>query len=94
MRTNPHILEINTRAWLRRLEDKHGHPFTLENIPEQFLDTVQAMGFDAVWLIGVWKQSPKAGEIARNSQEIQNQVRAIKPDFNPDDIVASPYAVY
>lgn len=94
MRTNPHILEINTRAWLRRLENKHGHPFTLENIPEQFLDTVQAMGFDAVWLIGVWKQSPKAGEIARNSQEIQNQVRAIKPDFNPDDIVASPYAVY
>ncbi len=94
MRTNPHILEINTRAWLKRLEAKHGHAFTLENIPEQFLDTMQAMGFDALWLMGVWKQSPKAVEIARASQDIQNQVRAIKPDFNPDDITASPYAVY
>lgn len=94
MRTNPHILEINTRAWLKRLEDKHGKSFTLANVPEQFLDTAQAMGFDAVWLMGVWKQSPKASEIARANADIQNQVRAIKPDFNPQDITASPYAVY
>ena len=94
MRTNPHILEINTRAWLKRLEAKHGRAFTLKDIPEPFLDTVQAMGFDALWLMGVWKQSPKATEIARASHEIQNQVRAITPHFNPDDITASPYAVY
>lgn len=94
MRTNPHILEINTRAWLKRLEARHGRPFTLSDVPDQFLDTAQAMGFDAVWLMGVWQQSPKAGEIARGSQEIQHQIRAIKPDFNPQDITASPYAVY
>ena len=94
MRTNPHILEINTRAWLKRLEAKHGRVFTLRDIPDQFFDTVRTMGFDAVWLMGVWQQSPKAGEIARASQEIQNQVRAIKPDFKPEDISASPYAVY
>lgn len=94
MRTNPHILEIHTRAWLKRLEAKYGQKFTLDNIPERFFETAKSMGFDAVWLMGVWKQSPKACEIARSSQDLQNQVRAIKPDFSPQDIVASPYAVY
>ncbi len=94
MRTNPHILEIDTRAWLKRLEAKHGRPFTLRDIPEQFLDTAQSMGFDAVWLMGVWKQSPQAAQIARANQDIQNQIRAIKPDFKPQEITASPYAVY
>ena len=94
MRTNPHILEIDTRAWLKRLEAHHGHAFTLRDIPEQFLDTAQAMGFDAIWLMGVWKQSPQGREIARQSADIQNHIRAIKPDFNVQDITASPYAVY
>ncbi len=94
MRTNPHILEIDTRAWLKRLEAKHGHAFTLRDIPEQFLDTIVSMGFDAVWLMGVWQQSPMGLTIARHSTEIQNQVRAIKPDVKPEDISASPYAVY
>ena len=52
------------------------------------------MGFDAVWLMGVWQQSPMGLTIARHSTEIQNQVRAIKPDVKPEDISASPYAVY
>lgn len=94
MRTNPHIVEINTRSWLKRLEARHGHVFTLHDIPEPFLDTLQAMGFDAVWLMGVWQQSPKGLEIARQSADIQNQVRAVKPDFKTEDIAASPYAVY
>ena len=94
MRTNPHILEISTRAWLKRLEAKHGRPFTLRDIPEEFLDIAQAMGVDAIWLMGVWKESPAAKEIAQNSAEIQNKVRLIKPDFKNEDISASPYAVY
>ncbi|MBR4592458.1 MAG: hypothetical protein IKO35_04540, partial [Elusimicrobiaceae bacterium] len=94
MRTNPHILEINTRSWLKRLEAKHGRAFTLRDIPEQFLDTIQNMGFDAVWLMGVWQASPAGKSIAQNSQDILNQVRAIKPDFKQEDIAASPYAIY
>lgn len=94
MRTNPHILEINTRSWLNRLEAKHGRAFTLADVPEEFLDDAKAMGFDAVWLMGVWQQSPAAREIARNVEEIKNAIRSIEPDFNPQDITASPYAVY
>ncbi len=94
MRTNPHILEINTRAWLARLQTKHGRAFVLHEIPDEYWQFFKASGFDAIWLMGIWKKSPKAGEIARQHTDIQAQIRQVNPDFKEEDIVASPYAVY
>ncbi len=94
MRNNPHILEINTRSWLKRLEREEGRQFTLDTIPAQKLDLIRQTGFDAVWLMGVWKHSPTAEKIARSSEEIQNQIRQVKPYFRVEEIAASPYAVY
>lgn len=94
MRTNPHILEINTRAWLKRLEREQGRALTLAEIPQQRWQDLKNAGFDAVWLMGVWKQSPKAGEIARQHEEIRTAVAKAVPDYKPEDITASPYAVY
>ncbi len=94
MRTNPHILEINTRSWLKRWEAQLGRPVTLADVPDEFWKKAKEMGFDAIWLMGVWKTSQAAKLIARNHKDIQDQIRAIKPDFVPKDITASPYAVY
>ena len=94
MRTNPHILEINTRAWLSRLEAQHGRKFLLHEIPDSYWHTFKNRGFDAVWLMGVWQQSPQAKQIARTHEDILAQIRARKPDFDPQDVTASPYAVY
>lgn len=52
MRTNPHILEINTRSWLKRLETQLNRPVTLANIPDEQWDKIKDAGFDAVWLMG------------------------------------------
>lgn len=94
MRNNPHILEINARSWLKRLSIKYNRLVTLVDIPSEVWDKIQQNGFDAVWLMGVWKTSPMAQQIARESTDIQHQVRTIKPDFKVEDITASPYAVY
>ncbi len=94
MRTNPHILEINTRAWLARLQAKHGRSFLLDEIPDSYWQMFKERGFDAVWLMGVWTPSPKAAEIARTNPEVQQQIRQVVPDFDPQDIIASPYAIY
>ena len=93
MRTNPHILEINTRAWMKRLERRHGQKFTLDQIPDNYWTEIKALGFDAVWLMGVWKHSPKATEIARTHPDVVEAVRKIEPHFDTQDIVASPYAI-
>lgn len=94
MRNNPHILEINARSWLGRYEREAGRKLTLAEIPASFWEKVQEVGFDAVWLMGVWKRSPVAEKIARESKDILNQVRTSKPNFKMEDIAASPYAVY
>ena len=94
MRTNPHILEINTRSWLKRLEAHLKRPVTLADVPDEYWQRAKDAGFDAIWFMGVWKLSPAAEKIARENKEIQEQIRAIKPDFKPEDITASPYAVY
>lgn len=94
MRNNPHILEINARSWLGRYEREAGRKLTLAEIPASFWEKVQEVGFDAVWLMGVWKRSPVAEKIARESEDILNQVRTSKPNFKMEDIAASPYAVY
>ena len=94
MRTNPHILEINTRSWLKRLEAHLGRPVTLADVPDEYWYQAKDAGFDAIWFMGVWKSSAAAEQIARENKEIQAQIRAIKPDFKPEDIAASPYAVY
>ena len=94
MRTNPHILEINTRAWLSRLEAKHGRRFALHEIPDSYWRTFKSRGFDAIWLMGVWQQSPKAREIAQTHPDIVGAISKFKPDYKKEDILASPYAVY
>lgn len=94
MRTNPHILEINTRSWLKRLEKQYGRPVMLNTVPDAYWNKVKNAGFDAVWLMGVWKLSPAAEKIARENADVQEQVRRVKPDFSVEDITASPYAVY
>lgn len=94
MRTNPHILEINTRAWLKRLEEKYGQHLTLSQIPDQYWKEIKDMGFDAIWMMGVWKHSEKAQEVARRTADILSAVRNVVPEASADDIVASPYAVY
>ena len=94
MRTNPHILEVNTRSWLKRLSEQYKRPVTLADIPEEMLQKIKDAGFDAVWFMGVWTMSPTGQRIARANADIQNQIKAVKPDFKPEEITASPYAVY
>ncbi|MDD4004728.1 MAG: alpha-amylase family glycosyl hydrolase [Elusimicrobiaceae bacterium] len=94
MRTNPHILEINIRTWLNHLRGKYGAEISLVSIPEHEWLAFKRLGFDAVWLMGVWTPSPAAREIARQHEPILENIRKISPDFKVEDVDASPYAVY
>ncbi|MFA5162421.1 MAG: alpha-amylase family glycosyl hydrolase [Elusimicrobiales bacterium] len=93
MRPNPHVLEINTRCWLRQLRDKYGAPLTLASVPDEEWQELKHLGFDAVWLMGVWRQSPKGRDVARATPDLLKAVAAFRPDYDINDIAASPYAV-
>jgi hypothetical protein len=43
--------------------------------------------------MGVWERSPKAREIALHHESFQEKFRRALPDFQPDDVVGSPFSV-
>jgi glycosidase len=89
----PSLYEINTRVWLSELPSKHGESVDLGSVTEAEWDAIAALGFDAVWLMGVWERSPAGIAIAnRNPQLIEDFHRAL-PGFRPEDNVGSPYCV-
>ena len=65
----PLIYEINTWVWLSELSRRAGAPIDLASVPESEWDAVAALGFDAVWLMGVWERSPAGISIALAERE-------------------------
>ncbi|MBM9546024.1 alpha-amylase [Leptospira sp. 201903074] len=49
---------------------------------------------DEIWLMGVWKNSPKSRSIARTMPELQPNYHSVKQNLELDDIYGSPYAIF
>ena len=89
----PSLYQINTRVWLRELANTLGHPATLADIPDSFLDQVAAMGFDYVWFLGLWQTGPTGRQVPLSHPEWLQEYQATLLDFTESDVCGSPFAV-
>lgn len=87
------IAEINTWVWLNDLEKKYMKPVNLGEVPEQEWDLLADMGFNAVWLMGVWKRSPSGKKISQENVDLYEEYSRSLPDWVPQDLPGSPYCV-
>lgn len=94
MRANPHILEINTHEWFNKVKRDVGADITLADIPESYLFEIKAGGFDAIWLMGVWQESPTSRQIARSDEGINSYLAKVQPGYSKEDIIGSQYSIY
>ena len=62
-------------------------------MPAEEWDAIAALGFDAVWLMGVWERSPAGIEIALENEGLVESFRRALPDFVAADVVGSPYCI-
>ena len=90
---SPLIYEINTWPWLTELARLTGRPVDLASVPDDQWDAIAALGFDAVWLMGVWRRSPAGVAIARADKLLMEWFARSLDDFTDDDVVGSPYCV-
>jgi hypothetical protein len=90
---HPLLLEVNARVLVRELSAAAGSDLTLDRIPDHLLDEWAGLGFDAVWLMGVWTTGPQGREIARAHPGLQGEYLKILPDYTPEDVAGSPYSV-
>ena len=93
LRPHPHLYEINTWAWLEKLSLRSGHLIRLEDVPDAEWDALARMGFDVIWLMGVWQRSAESRRIALTDPVSLPQYDLALPGWKTEDIVGSPYAV-
>ena len=89
----PTLYEISTWVWLTDLSRNYGKTIDLSSVPIAEWDAIASLGFDGVWLMGVWERSPAGIAIANRNQGLLEDFRRPLPDFCPEDNVGSPYCV-
>ena len=87
------IAEINTWVWLAELEAKSGCSLTLDSIPDEEWDRLIALGFNAIWLMGVWKRSPIGRRISQANVDLYGEYSRSLPGWKMEDLPGSPYCV-
>ena len=90
---HPLLYELNTRCWLHDLSAQNGQCIQLGNVPPEEFTTWKRLGFTHVWLMGTWTSCTLAREAALNDPALIDLFRKALPDWTPDDVTGSPYAV-
>jgi len=90
---HPLLFEVNTRVMVRELSEKAEKRITLGTIPDDVIDLWQELGFDAIWLMGVWTTGNIGLDIARSHNGLREEFHRTLPDLQEEDIIGSPYAV-
>ena len=91
--THPFLYEINTWPWLEAISRNEGRAIDLGSVPDRYWDEIADLGFDGVWLMGVWQRSPAGVAIALSNDDLRASFGAALPDWQADDVVGSPYCV-
>ncbi len=74
------LITKDVLLWLDQLSSAHGKAITtLDQIPDQELERLAALGVTGIWLVGIWKRSPASRRIRRRMGDAE--------------AVASPYAI-
>ena len=92
-RPHPHLYQINAYAWLEHLSEKLGRRIRLADVPDSEWDAIGAMGFDIVWLMGIWQRSPISRKLDQQNTGVYAAYTEALPGWTPDDIIGSPYSV-
>jgi len=93
LRPQPHLYEINAWAWLERLSTNLGRQINLSTVPDSEWDAIAQLGFDSVWLMGIWQRSPISRNITLEDPANFSTFELALPGWTPADVIGSPYSV-
>ena len=79
--TNPSLYEINTWPWLEAISRHEGRAIDLGSVPDHYWAEIADLGFDGVWLMGVWQRSAAGVAIAMSNDDLRASFGAALPDW-------------
>ncbi|MBI2801534.1 MAG: alpha-amylase [Gammaproteobacteria bacterium] len=89
----PALYQLNTRVYLTTRAQDLARKATLDDIADGELDRLAALGFDWVWLLGVWQLGAASSEISRTNPAWQAEFRRVLPAVTDADIGGSCFAI-
>ena len=87
------LYEINTVVWLQQLSLKYKRALSLGTVPDLEWDQLEDLGFDLVWLMGVWQRSPAGRQMAIETTQLHAAFQEALPGWTSADIGGSPYSI-
>lgn len=93
MRPHPHLYQINTWPWLERLSRSEQARVTLGVVPAREWDRLRDLGFDLIYLMGIWRRSTIGRRIARSDVRLFAEYDVALPAWSPADVVGSPFSI-
>ena len=91
-RPHPHLFQINTWAWLDALSN-NSNRMQLIDVPDSEWDKIKALGFDLVYLLGVWQRSPGGRHIFRTDAAAFRGFDQALPGWNLASVIGSPFSI-
>ena len=89
----PALFQVNTRVRLSELGSFLGRPATLDDVTDAELDALAEKGFDIAWFLGIWQTGEAARQVSASNPDWLAEYKRVLPDFRPEDVVGSPFAV-
>ncbi len=90
---HPSLYQINARVWLNRLQGAPPGEGDLAAIPDAELDRLADLGFDLIYLLGVWQTGERGRRVAAGFPGLTQEYRKALPDFSDKDVCGSPFAL-
>ncbi|MFQ5820684.1 MAG: alpha-amylase family glycosyl hydrolase [Candidatus Heimdallarchaeota archaeon] len=90
MSNHHQLYEINTRVWLNELNEKLKKQLTLLKVPDEVWTNLIDMGFEWIWLMGVWESSSVDEKL---KIEIKQEMDEALPGWQAEDAFWSPYSI-
>ncbi len=89
----PSLYQVNTRVWLRELQQSLGEQATLDDISDTELDRLAREGFDWIWFLGIWQTGSAGQRASRENREWQTEFQQVLPDLRQNDVCGSCFAI-
>jgi len=66
---------------------------TLGDVSTEEWDKLKELGFDLVWLMGVWKRSQAGRKVFQEAEEYYPLYESALPGWTEEDVIGSPYSI-
>ena len=92
-RQHPHLYQIHTWAWLDQLSQQAGRNLQLIDVPDTEWDRIQALGFDFVYLLGIWQRSIAGRYLFRTDAKAFRVFDHALPGWTVASVIGSPFSI-